>query len=107
MYSMVDKKKYLDFNKLKYILCVFAIYPIIFHSQNNAYYDKYEYRKKRHEINFGAGASSCLTDLGGRDAIGSGFLWDIDIAKTSYIGNFSYIYNALSKFSIRLNFFYS
>ena len=45
------------------------------------YYNKYEYRRKRHELSFGAGASSCLTDLGGRDAIGSGFLYDMDIAK--------------------------
>ena len=73
---------------------------------SQGFYNRNGYRTKRHEINFGAGASSCLTDLGGRDAIGSGFLWDIDIAKTSYIGNFSYIYNALSKFCIRLNLAY-
>ncbi len=73
---------------------------------SQGFYNRYGYRTKRHEINLGAGASSCLTDLGGRDAIGSGFLWDIDIAKTSYIGNISYVYNALSKFAIRLNLAY-
>ena len=73
---------------------------------SQGYYNRYGYRTKRHEINFGAGASSCLTDLGGRDAIGSGFLWDIDVAKTSYIGSFSYVYNALSKFALRINLAY-
>ena len=115
MYSMVDKKKYLDFNKLKYILCVFAIYPIITHSQNNAYYDKYEYRKKRHEINFGVGASSCLTDLGGSDLslieinqkkstkyLKS--LYDIDLAKTRYTVTAAYLYHLTRKLNFRTNF---
>jgi hypothetical protein len=112
---MVDKKKYLDFNKLKYILCVFSIYPIIFHSQNNAYYDKYEYRKKRHEINFGVGASSCLTDLGGSDLslieinqkkstkyLKS--LYDIDLAKTRYTVTAAYLYHLTRKLNFRTNF---
>ena len=78
--------------------------PVVAKSQG--YYDRYEYRRKRHEINFGAGASSCLTDLGGRDAIGSGFLWDIDIAKTSYVANFSYLYNLKSKIAFKLSLSY-
>ena len=81
---------------------------LIFSSESigQGFYNRYGYRTKRHEINFGFGATSCLTDLGGRDAIGSGFLWDIDIAKTSYIGSFSYVYNALSKFAFRFNLAY-
>ena len=35
------------------------------YSQHRSYTDKFEYRKKRHEINIGLGASNCLTDLGG------------------------------------------
>lgn len=94
------------YNKIKNILIAILItfVPILVKSQG--FYNRHDYRTKRHEINFGAGASSCLTDLGGRDAIGSGFLWDIDIAKTSYVGSFSYIYNAFSKVSFRLNLAY-
>jgi hypothetical protein len=81
------------------------IIPELINAQG--YYNKYSYRKKRHEVSIGAGASSRLTDLGGRDAIGSGFLYDLDIAKTSYVLNFSYIYNVASKIHLRANFAFS
>ena len=78
------------------------------------YYNRYEYRRKRHEITFGAGASSCLTDVGGSDLSNTDFeqdgfkntfrsVYDIDLAKTSFTGNFSYIYNLASKITLRLN----
>lgn len=86
-------------------LVLFATVPELINAQG--YYNKYEYRRKRHEITFGAGASSCLTDLGGRDAVGSGFLWDLELAKTSFVANFSYIYNLASKVTLRANLAYS
>ena len=94
--------------KLK-IIKILLVFTFILESAlaySQSYYNKYEFRRKRHEINFGAGASSCLTDLGGRDAVGSGFLWDIDIAKTSYVANFSYIYNLTNKIGLRTNLAY-
>jgi hypothetical protein len=87
------------------LLLLSTAFPQIVNAQG--FYNKYSYRKKRHEITFGAGASSCLTDLGGRDAIGSGFLYDMEIAKTSYVAQFSYIYNLASKITLRANFAYS
>mgnify|MGYP001475003025 FL=1 len=97
---MITPKKILS---LGLILSFFL--PILIDAQG--YYNRYEYRRKRHEINFGAGATNCLTDLGGADAIGSGFLWDMDIAKTSYVGQFSYVYWVASKFAFRGNLSYS
>jgi hypothetical protein len=85
------------------ILSFFA--PIVIDAQG--YYNRYEYRRKRHEINFGGGATNCLTDLGGADVIGSGFLWDLDIAKSSYVGQVSYVYWVASKFALRGNLAYS
>ena len=52
--------------KLFLILAIVSFSLSIF-SQTRAYYNKYEYRKKRHEINFGGGFTNCLTDLGGSD----------------------------------------
>lgn len=92
-------------NKTILLIVLFVYVPILIEAQG--FYNRYSFRNKRHEINFGGGASSCLTDLGGRDAIGSGFLWDIDIAKTSYVGNIAYIYNMASKIGLRLNLSYS
>ena len=86
-------------------LILFVGVPELIDAQS--YYNRYSYRRKRHEFTFGAGASSCLTDLGGRDAVGSGFLWDMDIAKTSYVANFSYLYNLASKIVLRGNVAYT
>ena len=65
------------------------------------FYNRYSYRTKRNEITFGGGASSCLTDLGGGDDIARGFLWDIDLAKTNFTANFSYLYNINSRIAFR------
>ena len=86
-------------------LGIFIMFPELIDAQG--YYNKYSFRSKRHEITFGAGASSCLTDLGGRDAVGSGFLYDLEIAKTSFVGNFSYIYNLASKATARVSLSYA
>ena len=75
--------------------------PVIVISQG--YYNRYDYRRKRHEFTLGGGASNFLGELGGRDMVGSGFLYDLEFAETSYVGEFSYTYYALSKFSIRGN----
>ncbi len=83
------------------IFLVFAILfgPIIVLSQG--YYNRYDYRRKRHEFTLGGGASNFLGELGGRDMVGSGFIYDLEFKETSYVGEFSYSYYALSKFSIR------
>lgn len=94
------------------LLIVFLGAPEFLDAQG--YYNRYEYRRKRHEITFGAGASSCLTDVGGSDLSKTDFeqdgfkntfksVYDIDLAKTSFTGNFSYIYNLASKITLRLN----
>ena len=93
-------------------LIIFLGAPELLDAQG--YYNRYEYRRKRHEITFGAGASSCLTDVGGSDLTKQDFeqsdfkntfrsVYDIDLAKTSFTGNFSYVYNLASKITLRLN----
>ena len=82
--------------------------------QHRSYYDKYEYRKKRHEINVGLGASGCLTDIGGSDFDISYYeenrtrkyfrsLYDIDMAKTRYVLNAAYLYHWKRKINFRAN----
>ena len=82
--------------------------------QHRSYYDKYEYRKKRHEINFGIGASGCLTDLGGADFDASVYeeerskrifrsFYDVDLAKSRYVINAAYLYHWKRKINFRAN----
>ncbi len=84
-----------------FLAFAFLFGPIYVLSQG--YYNRYEFRRKRHEISFGGGASNFLGELGGRDMVGSGFLWDLEFAKTSYVGQFSYMYYAMSKLAFRGN----
>ena len=104
--------KLLKNNFVVALLVIFLGVPELLDAQG--YYNRYEYRRKRHEITFGAGASSCLTDVGGSDLDQSEFdndgfkrtfksIYDIDLAKTSFTGNFSYIYNLASKVTLRAN----
>jgi hypothetical protein len=88
-----------SFNIFLVIAILFG--PIFVVSQG--YYNRYDYRRKRHEFTLGGGASNFLGELGGRDMIGSGFIYDLEFSETSYVGEFSYTYYALSKFSIRTN----
>ena len=49
------------------ILLVFCLIFGATFSQSRKFYDNNDYKKKRHELNFGLGASSnCQTDVGGR-----------------------------------------
>ena len=57
--------KLLKNNFVTALLVIFLGVPELLDAQG--YYNRYEYRRKRHEITFGAGASSCLTDVGGSD----------------------------------------
>ena len=99
-------KKYL------HIVLIFTLIPAFYNAQ---YYNRNTYKTKRHEISFGLGASSCLTDVGGGKSIDSslfggsarGFLFDMNINQTKYVANFSYTYYLKSKLTFRLNLAYS
>ena len=83
------------------------------YSQHRSYTDKYEYRKKRHEVTLGIGASNCLTDLGGSfisdpnteetqiDFLRS--IYDTDLAKSNFSVNAAYIYHFKRKLNFRGN----
>lgn len=99
--------------KNSFHIILFSIFiPAIFNAQ---YYNRNSYKTKRHEISFGLGASSCLTDVGGGKSVDSslfgnsarGFLFDMNIQQTKYAANFSYTYYLKSKLTFRLNLAYS
>ena len=111
---MLSKK-----HSLIFILFVFTSYV---YSQHRSYTDKYEYRKKRHEVNFGIGASNCLTDLGGnyslypssstnpqiREGKSNQYkflrsVYDTDLAKSNFSVNAAYIYHFKRNLNFRAN----
>lgn len=84
-----------------------------FFSQHRSYTDKYEYKKKRHELTLGLGAANCLSDLGGSFMSGENsdgsqieFLrsfYDTDLAKSNFSVNAAYIYHFRRKLNFRGN----
>ena len=47
---------------------IFLVLCLVFgstYSQSKRFYDNNDYKKKRHELNFGIGVSTCQTDVGG------------------------------------------
>ena len=99
-------------NKHFHIILFFVLIPLLYNAQ---YFNRNTYKTKRHEISFGLGASSCLTDVGGGKSVDSslwggsarGFLFDMNINQTKYVANFSYTYYLKSKLTFRLNLDYS
>ena len=95
-----------------HIFLFLFVIPSILNAQ---YYNRNSYKTKRHEISFGLGASSCLTDIGGGEATTNSFLgdysrsflFDLDIQKTNFSANFSHIYHLKSKIAFRTSFTYA
>jgi hypothetical protein len=65
------------------------------------FYNSNMWRKQRNELNFSVGVTNFLGDLGGRDMIGSNFIWDLEISKTRPAIGFNYLYYLGRSFAIR------
>lgn len=50
------------------------------------------WKTQRRELDFGIGVANFLGDLGGRNQIGSPFLWDLEISQTRPAASFGYRY---------------
>ena len=102
-----------------HIILFFIFIPTVFNAQ---YYNRNTYKTKRHEINFGIGGSSCLTDIGGGDSpenslfkgnifgdipLTRSFLFDLNIQATNFAANFSYQYYLKNKLALRLSLSYA
>ena len=62
------------------------------------------YSKPYPEWSFGLGASNFLGDLGGRDQIGSDFVWDLEFSRTKPAMKISYMHYVNKWSGIRYNF---
>jgi hypothetical protein len=64
------------------------------------------WKKQRHEIRIEIGASNFLGDLGGRDKVGSNFLYDLELSKTKFASSFNYLYYLGRKLGVRMSLNY-
>ena len=64
------------------------------------------WKTHRQELTLGLGISNFLGELGGRDRVGSDFVWDLEFSQTRPATSFGYRYYVARKHSFRLNFSY-
>ena len=64
------------------------------------------WKSHRSEYMIGLGISNFLGELGGRDQIGSPFVWDLELSQTKPAVSLGYRYLTAEKQSVRLNFTY-
>lgn len=62
------------------------------------------WKNQRHSMSFGLGVANFLGELGGRDQIGSDFIWDLELAKTRPSLMVNYRYQLGSSFYARAQF---
>lgn len=59
---------------------------------SQGFYNANSWRKQRNEINISIGVTNFLGDLGGRDRVGTNFIWDLELSKTRPAIGFNYLY---------------
>ena len=73
---------------------------------SQGFYNKNAWKKHRHELNIGLGVSNFLGEVGGRDMVGSNFIWDLEFSKTNFAAQFNYQYYLGSKVALRTSLTY-
>ena len=106
------------FNLKQYLFIISILICYSASSQNRGFYDNNEFKRQRHEINFGIGTANCLTDLGGsysvsgigedRDTLSSQIaflrsIYDTDLNQSRPVINAAYIYHFKNKINFRAN----
>ena len=97
------------------VLCLFFVSTF---SQSRKFYDNNDYKKKRHELNFGLGVSSCQTDVGGsqyseqelNEKFGGTIfrsLYDTDLNSSNFALNAAYVYHFKNRINFRGNLIFS
>lgn len=91
---------------IKYI-AIFISLIVLGESYGQGFYNRGVWKKQRVEWSGGLGASNFLGDLGGRDRIGSDFVWDLEWNRTNFAATFNHMYYLSRKIGLRTNVTYA
>ncbi|MBL4653288.1 MAG: hypothetical protein JKY53_10560 [Flavobacteriales bacterium] len=95
-------------DKLTYkIFLLLIVLTLPFFADAQLFRSSNYWRQYRKEISFGIGASNTLTELGGRDRVGSDFIYDLELTKTKYSLSFAYRYFIKKNIAVRTSLFYA
>ena len=101
-----------------YVLLSFCIVCGSTFSQSRRFYDNNDYKRQRHELNFGLGVSSCQTDVGGsqysEQQLSEKFggtifrsIYDTDLNSSNFVLNAAYAYHYKNRINFRGNLIFS
>ena len=90
----------------KYI-AVFISLIFIGDAYSQGFYNRGVWKKHRIEWSGGLGASNFLGDLGGRDRVGSDFIWDLEPTKTNFSASVNHLFYLSRKVGLRSNITYA
>ena len=90
----------------KYIVVFISLF-FIADAHSQGFYNRGVWKKHRVEWSGGLGASNFLGDLGGRDRVGSDFIYDMEPTKTNLALTFNHLYYLGRKAAIRSNLTYA
>lgn len=71
------------------------------------FYNRNAWKKHRHEFQFGLGVSNFLGDVGGRDQVGSNFVWDLEFSQTNFAASVNHLYYLAHDFALRTSLLYA
>lgn len=77
---------------------------IVCQSASSQFFNRTNWDDNRHQIEWGIGTSNFLGDLGGKDAIGTNDLQDLEMSEFNLGGYIGYKYTLYKKFYARANF---
>lgn len=86
-----------------------ALFAVLFMDANAQYFSGQTsyWKSQRHSFGIGLGASFFLGELGGRDQIGTGFVYDLEFAETKPALQLMYRYQMASRFYVKAQFAYA
>ena len=91
----------------KQLLILLLVLPFLSGSLNAQFFNKVNWQENRHQLELGLGTSNFLGDLGGKDAIGTNDLQDLEISQFRFGFFIGHKYTLYKKLYLRSNFTFS
>ena len=93
--------------KMSKHIAVFISLFFIVDASGQGFYNRGVWKKHRVEWSGGLGAANFLGDLGGRDRVGSDFIYDLEPTKTNFAAQFNHLFYVSRKIGLRSNITYA
>lgn len=87
-------------------LTVILAFVSVNETSAQGFYNRNAWKKYRNEFQIGLGVSNFLGDVGGRDMVGSNFVWDLEISKTNFAAGLNHLYYLGEKVALRTTLVY-